>query len=114
MTKKTGLMWKVLGISVLSVGLLSAPNVRAADFINIGGGASGGTYIVVATGMAKILTKHVSDHFVFAKTNSQPNVATRSGGGRCQELSRSEPASLFGPDTNCQLYTSSGVGLTLA
>jgi len=48
--------------AILAVGSLTlTTQSKAAEFINIAGGASGGAYIVIAQGMAKILEKHVSD-----------------------------------------------------
>lgn len=61
MKVKFRLKWNLFCAFVLAAVFLTASNSRSADFINIAGGASGGTYIVVATGMAKILTQHVKD-----------------------------------------------------
>lgn len=95
MTIKSGLMLKVLGISVLSAGLLSAPNVRAAEFINIGGGASGGTYIVVATGMAKILTKYVKDLKANAEVTGGGFANTRLVGTKRADFALTSPDAAY-------------------
>ena len=62
--KKTVLLTRHLFLTtamalVLTTASTVTSKVQAAEFINIAGGSSGGTYIIVATGIAKILTKYV-------------------------------------------------------
>ena len=54
---KTFIRFAVVVIAVLAMTISSAQ--AAKKFVTIAGGASGGTYIVVATGMAKILSKYI-------------------------------------------------------
>ena len=54
---KTFIRFAVLVIAIWAMTISSAQ--AAKKFVTIAGGASGGTYIVVATGMAKILSKYV-------------------------------------------------------
>ena len=54
---KMFIRFAVVVIVVLAMTISSAQ--AAKKFVTIAGGASGGTYIVVATGMAKLLSKYI-------------------------------------------------------
>lgn len=95
MNIKSGLKWKVIGISALAAVFLSAPNVRAGEFINIAGGSSGGTYIIVATGMAKIITKYVKDLSANAEVTGGGFANTRLIGTKRADFGLTTPDAAF-------------------
>lgn len=71
--------------------MLIPSHVRAAEFINIAGGATGGAYIVIAQGMAKILEQHVPDVKATAQVTGGGFVNNRIIGTRKAEFGITTP-----------------------
>ena len=99
--KKTVLLTRHLFLTtamalVLTTASTVTSKVQAAEFINIAGGSSGGTYIIVATGIAKILTKYVK--------GLKANAEVTGGGFANTPFDWYQAGQFWADDSGCGLF----------
>lgn len=78
-----------------AVGVMTTPRAHATEFVNIAGGASGGAYIVIASGMAKILEEHAPGVQATAQVTGGGFVNCRIVGTKKAEFGLTTPANAY-------------------
>ena len=90
--KKTTALFGTIALAALASG---TTQVRADQFVNIAGGASGGAYIVIATGMASIVEKYVPGVKATAQVTGGGFVNNRLIGTKKAEFGLTTPENLY-------------------